>query len=155
MKAFIYIALFSILTSCGLFKHTEVIRDHTVRDSIIVTQKVKIDTLTIKRDTFSGMVPFSVLQQLGELTFRGDRTTTKIIYRDGKVGFNTSSDSLTSILINRIDSLEHYRDSNKSESVIKIQDKKSNNWYKWGLAFLIVILLLSVVAYLIILKLKK
>lgn len=155
MKTVIYIALFSVLTSCGLFKRTEVIRDHTVRDSVIVTNKVNIDTLTIKRDTFSGMVPLSVLQQLGEMTFRGDRTTTKIFYRDGQVGFNTSSDSLFQLLVNRMDTFEHYRDSDKTDSETIIQDKKSNNWYKWAFAFLIVLLLLAVVVYLIILKLKK
>lgn len=156
MRSFIYILALAVLfASCGLFKRTEVIRNQTVRDSVIVTNKVNIDTLTIKRDTFSGMVPLSALKQLGELTFRGDRTTTKIIYRDGQIGFNTSSDSLTQLLLNRMDSIEHYRDSVRTESETKIKDNKTSNWYKWLFAFFVVLLLLAVVVYLIILKTRK
>ena len=113
MKSLILIISLVALSSCGLFKKTEVIKDRIVRDSVIVINTVHIDTLLVKRDTFSGFVPFSILQQLGEMTFRGDRTTTKIIYRDGNIGFETDSDSLLQLAINKVSTLEKYMSDKK------------------------------------------
>lgn len=154
MKSLILIISLVALSSCGLFKKTEVIKDRIVRDSVIVINTVHIDTLLVKRDTFSGFVPFSILQQLGEMTFRGDRTTTKIIYRDGNIGFETDSDSLLQLAINKVSTLEKYMSDKSNETTTTEIIKKPFNW--GGLiAVLALILLIVIAVLLIILKLKR
>lgn len=99
-------AVLMLITSCGSLRKNEVVRHEVYRDSLTIRNEVIIDTLKIKKDSFGGAVELELLKQIGELTFRGDRTTTKIYYKDGQVGFNTESDSLIQLLLTRINSIE-------------------------------------------------
>jgi len=153
MRTLFAILIVLSLGSCGVLKKRTNTSERIVRDSVIVTNTVHIDTLLIKRDTFSGNVPFDILKQLGEVTFRGDRTTTKIFYRDGNIGFRTDSDSLMQLLLQRMNSIESYK-SVSSSNETHVEVKKKQNWGVF-IAILILILLILLAAYLLILKIKR
>lgn len=107
MLKYVFISIL-FLSACR--NRSEVI--HTFqKDSTIVRNEVIVDTLLIKKDSFSGDLPLALLQQLGEYTLRGDRTTTKIYYRDGRVGAITQSDSIMTLLLHKIQTLEQHSSS--------------------------------------------
>ncbi len=138
-----------ITASCGLLPKKEVIRTEVVRDSIVYRNIVHLDTLLIKRDTFTNEFQIEALKQLGQLTFRGDRTTTKLIYRDGIYRVSTQSDSILKLIENRFTSLEKYKSTQATKQPI-IYRKISYSWVKY-----ISILGIVITIYLIILKIKR
>lgn len=138
-----------LTASCGLLRSKEVIRTEVVRDSIVYRNETHIDTLLIKRDTFTNEFQIEALKQLGQLTFRGDRTTTKIIYRDGIYKVVTDSDSILKLIENKFSSIEKYKNKTVDKQVL-VKARKPPSWIYFAL-----ILAVLITAYLIILKLKN
>lgn len=154
MKNYFIIAVLMLFTSCGLLRSKEVVRTEVFRDSVTIRNEVFIDTFKIAQDTFGAQLPFEYLKQIGELTFRGDRTTTKIYYRDGNIGFTTESDSLIHLLLNKVSSLEKSKYQDKT--IVSTEVKKKPNRFFRGLIWSLVLsLLLAIAVYLIILKIKR
>jgi len=130
MKAFLYIALMGctlLATGCHTPRVTS--SDHvSVRDSVVVTNTTHVDTFKLAVDDFSGWLPLESLKSLGEATYRGDRTTTKIFYRDGQIGFNTISDSIQNLVLSRLEKLEKYHGKVQTRTVTKIVTPPPNRW---------------------------
>lgn len=152
---FIIIAVLMLFNSCGLLRKKEVVRTEVFRDSVTIRNQVFIDTFKIAQDTFGYQLPFEYLKQIGELTFRGDRTTTKIFYRDGNIGFKTESDSLIHILLNKVSSLEKSNYQNKIDYTKEIKEKPKIGFFKGLIWVLSLYILLAIAIFLIIIKLKR
>ncbi len=140
MRLVIIISFILLLASCGIRKETQQLQ--VIKDSTIIRNEVIVDTFRVKQDVFSDSINLDLLKQLGQATFRGDRTTTRIFYRNGNIGFQTHSDSLLNLILNRIESKEIVRDNT---NVITTTTTKKTNWwipYTLGLATLLFILIL-------------
>ena len=144
-----FLLLFLLIASCGLLRKNEVVHHEVIKDSTIYRSEIHFDTVVIKKDTFSGSVPLEILQKLNEISFRGERTTTKIIYRNGIISFKTNSDSLFTLIQKRIEKFESYQLKNQNDTKIIYKKQKS---YRWEITSLSILAILIII-YLIIKKL--
>lgn len=147
-KVFLFLAVF-ITASCGLSRKSEIVRHEVIKDSVSYRSVIHFDTVVIKKDTFSGSVPLEILQRLNEITFRGERTTTKIIYKNGVVSFKTDSDSLFNLIQKRFEKIENTHFSDNVQTKIIYKKQKS---YRWEIT-IVSLLGISIIIYLIIKKL--
>lgn len=157
MKNFLFIlAVLMMITSCGLLRKKEVIRNEVYRDSISIRNEVFVDTLRLPIDSFNGKVNLELLKKIGELTFRGDRTTTKLYYKDGDIGFTTMSDSIFKLILSRISEIEIKQSTSVDATSNTTAEKpKSTPVLNRIIALAVIILLIAIISYLIILKFKK
>lgn len=140
MRTLILISGLVLLGSCRVIKQ-DIVHHESVKDSTIVRHEVFVDTFKVKQDVFSDSINLNLLKQLGQVTYRGDRTTTRIFYRDGNIGFQTESDSLFKLLLNRIESTEKYH--NQTKVITNTKKVKSNWWIPFfiGIALIVIILI--------------
>lgn len=144
MRTLILISGLVLLGSCRVIKQ-DTVHHESVKDSTIVRHEVIVDTFKVKQDVFSDSINLNLLKQLGQVTYRGDRTTTRIFYRDGNIGFHTESDSLFKLLLNRIESTEKYRDHTKI--ITKTKKVKSNWWIPFSIGIALVVIILISIRY--------
>lgn len=144
MRTLILIPGLVLLGSCRVIKQ-DTVHHESVKDSTIVRHEVIVDTFKVKQDVFSDSINLNLLKQLGQVTYRGDRTTTSIFYRDGNIGFQTESDSLFKLLLNRIESMEKYRDHTKI--ITETKEVKSNWWIPFFIGIALVVIILISIRY--------
>lgn len=125
---------FAALVSCHTTKHTtsEIVR----HDSTVVTHQVHIDTFRVPVDHFTDSISLSALEQIGSATFRGDRTTTRVIYRDGQVIVDTKGDSLYALIMNRLDTMYQSSVLRERSAQVTEKEKSSTGWIWYSLVFI-------------------
>lgn len=145
MKIIFFITLLLVSTSCGLLKKQSQLTNEITHETRIITKEIVVDTLLVKKDVFSDWINLELLKKIGQVTYRGDRTTTRIYYRNGNIGFQTESDSLFKLLLNRFES---YRSDNQKRVVItKVEHKKNKFLFPFAIGVAISVLILICINY--------